>query len=425
MGLALGGILVALLLVEGVLRLTHPRYAGAASVQWVDDMDLGYHRKAGHVFSAKHPDTGAAHRVVHNNLGMRLHRQVRLPPAPGTTVHAFFGDSFTENIYLPVTLSFTEVLHYLLNLGESKAEVLNFGVDGYGPGQELLAFRRFRQTYPGVRLDHVYYVHCGNDLRNLLETRLFTLNAEGGLVQARRRPPGMGLRLARRLYLTYFLLERGVIDRAKLVRFFGDGAGPLYQDDHGAVQDPRFARQRKRLRAVLKPGMEQETRQMQEGELPQAHPGLRLFYAVLQAWHQEVESQGGTFHIMLLPDVSARGLAQQLARQFSVLATAEAFLIDTPGHYIEQEMYLNKDVHWNGLANLLTADALNRWNKLKFASTPRLKDPRVDLALGPWTAATAPRWLDRMYSAEDAARFKAIPEAELGRIVAPYLALEK
>ena len=45
--LALAGVLVALLLVEGTLRLTHPRYAGPAAVQWVEDVDPGFHREPG------------------------------------------------------------------------------------------------------------------------------------------------------------------------------------------------------------------------------------------------------------------------------------------------------------------------------------------------------------------------------------------
>ncbi len=425
--LVLAGVLVALLLVEATLRVTHPRYADAASMQWVDDMDLGFHRAPGHRSSSRNPDTGEAHPVLHNALGMRMHRQVLLPPEPGAAVHAFFGDSFAENIFLPAPLTFTEALHYLLNTRADggHAEVLNFGVDGYGLGQELLAFRRFRQRHPGIRLDHVYYLHCGNDLRNLFETRLFSLGPDGQPVRRRLREPGPALRLARRLYLTYFLMERGVLDRGRLSRLLRQGPENLYRDEYGAVIDPAFARQRKRLRTRLRASMKEDTLAMLEGELPRIHPGSRLFHAVLDTWRREVEAQGGAFHIVVLPDISSRGLAKQLAREYSVLYLASAFQLNEPGHYIEQEMYFKKDGHWNGLANLLTADALNRWIGLKFTKAPELKDPRVDPALGPWTAAAAPGLLDRMFTPEQAAKFRALPASETEGLLAPYQALER
>ena len=91
-----------------------------------------------------HPDTGEYIPVFYNDFGMRQHRQFDPQMLDGATNVAFFGDSFTENRRIRSAYSFTESLDFLLNLHEGAAfNVLKFGVDGYGPGQEVIWYRQF------------------------------------------------------------------------------------------------------------------------------------------------------------------------------------------------------------------------------------------------------------------------------------------
>ena len=104
--LALGSLAVGLLLCEAALRVFHSRYEYAAEPP----------RRA-HYWSGqyRHPDTGAKHLVAHNNLGSRQHRNFNARDLAESVNLAFFGDSFTENLYLPAHHSFPESLDYLLN----------------------------------------------------------------------------------------------------------------------------------------------------------------------------------------------------------------------------------------------------------------------------------------------------------------------
>ncbi len=425
-GLLLGGVLLALAAVETALRLTHPRYAGAASNQWVADSDLGYYSRPNHSFQSANPDTGERHPVIHNSLGLRMSREPVLPPPDGTTLHAFFGDSFTENIGLPSATTFTETLHYLQNRDGGKAEVLNFGVDGYGPGQQLLAFRRFRQTHPGITLDHVYYLFCGNDLRNLYEARLLSLGADGELVQRTLRRQGSTLKLLRRLYLTYFLLEHGVISRPRLQALFGSEGTPPCENNRGSVMDCDFASERKRLRVKLRKELKADTERLMNGELGEDTPAGKLFFTVLRRWKEEVEVQGGAFHMLMLPDHGLRGLTEDLLRKkYSVISMIAAFRIGYPSAYQEEEMYFKNDGHWNGLANVLAADALNRWIDSGFTKQPVMQGPAVDPDLGPYLTAVAPRLLPPLFNQQQRQTFKERPAAEREAIRRTYTALEK
>ena len=62
-------------------------------------------------------------------------------PRPGIIRIALFGDSFTHGDDVPCEQSWGYLLQQLLNRSGLKAEVLNFGVPGYGLGQAYLRWR--------------------------------------------------------------------------------------------------------------------------------------------------------------------------------------------------------------------------------------------------------------------------------------------
>lgn len=139
-----------------------------------------------------HSDTRLPHFLHHNNLTLRQHRNFSEADFTAATNISFFGDSFVENVRTAVQYSFTEPLDYLLNHGHTRFNVLNFGVDGYGPGQSFLRYEDFRYA---KELDHVFFVCSRNDLIDIYTTELFHLDTADAWYSAKRfRPPG-GLRL--------------------------------------------------------------------------------------------------------------------------------------------------------------------------------------------------------------------------------------
>lgn len=130
---------------------------------------------------------------------------------PGLRV-LVYGDSFVEADYTPLRETFAERLEVLLTaaLG-GRVEVVNAGVNGYGPDQSL---RRFEDEAARLRpAAAVLVLYAGNDFGDVLRNRLYRLEGgrlvEGGgfvadslwwqFEDAQRRTPFHLLRGLRRL----------------------------------------------------------------------------------------------------------------------------------------------------------------------------------------------------------------------------------
>jgi hypothetical protein len=80
-----------------------------------------------------------------NSDGLRDREHARAKPADTVRI-AVLGDSFTEAMHVPMEQTFWALLEH--NLQEcsafpgKKVEVINFGISGYGTGQELLMLRQ-------------------------------------------------------------------------------------------------------------------------------------------------------------------------------------------------------------------------------------------------------------------------------------------
>ena len=133
-------VLVTLGFAELGLRLFYPKYEQAAEAQFQPDSLRITTRPPNTRRNAHHPDTGREHPVVYNNNGMRQSRDFGIPELSGAVNVGIFGDSYVENLGLPSPYSFTEPLDYLLNLGDTRYNVLNFGQSGYGTGQSFISY---------------------------------------------------------------------------------------------------------------------------------------------------------------------------------------------------------------------------------------------------------------------------------------------
>ena len=186
------------------LRLFYPKYELAADAQFKPDSLRISSRPPNTRRTVHHPDNGRTHLVIYNNHCMRQHRDFQDGDLHGATNVGSFGDSYMENVSLPGPYSFKEPLDYLLNLSESRFNVLNFGQSGYGTDQSYIAYR---YTEVARRLEHVYYVFCSNDIRNIFENDLFYIDAEGQLQRNPAIESPWWIKLVSRLHITYLLQD--------------------------------------------------------------------------------------------------------------------------------------------------------------------------------------------------------------------------
>lgn len=179
------GLAVALALAEGMLRLAGVAYPAFYRV----DRERGYGLRPGAEGWWTREGRGW---VRVNRAGFRG-PEVPVAPAPGRLRVAVLGDSFTEALQVNEAQTWVGRLADQLQRRPgcplrrshpSGVEVLNFGVGGYGTGQELLTWRRLvRPLRPQLVLLAVY---LGNDLTdNNPEPRadrpVFRLDARGQL----------------------------------------------------------------------------------------------------------------------------------------------------------------------------------------------------------------------------------------------------
>jgi hypothetical protein len=156
------GLGASLLLAEGLLRLAGVHYPAFYTV----DSQRGYALRPGAQGTWTREGQG---RVRVNSAGFRG-PEVSTTPDPGVLRIAVLGDSFTEGLQVDEPATWVQQLQALLMSERTcglrrghpaGVEVLNFGVGGYGTGQELLTWRHLARRYhPDLVLLALY---PGND----------------------------------------------------------------------------------------------------------------------------------------------------------------------------------------------------------------------------------------------------------------------
>ena len=132
---------------------------------------------------------GGRVRVTVNSQGFRGEE---LRSGPGLRV-VVYGDSFIEAEFAPLPETFATRLEARLQaLLDTPVEVVNAGVNGYGPDQSL---RRFEDEASWLRPRlAIFAVYAGNDFGDVLRNRLYRLDEAGrladggGVVSASLRP---------------------------------------------------------------------------------------------------------------------------------------------------------------------------------------------------------------------------------------------
>lgn len=102
-----------------------------------------------------------------NSRGLRDREHDVQKPA-GTLRVAVLGDSFAEAFQVPIERTYWHLLEAELNarrcFGEKRVEVINFGVGGYGTGQQLLTLRSEVWPYDPDIVLLAFFI--GNDVMN-------------------------------------------------------------------------------------------------------------------------------------------------------------------------------------------------------------------------------------------------------------------
>ena len=338
---------------ELVLRVFVPRYAGPASAHFDSDAARMVTRRPHSKSTYVHPDTGVKHFAIYNGLGLRQHREIALAREPAEVRVGIFGDSYTENTALPAAHTYPEILDYLLNESEGPSvTVLNFGMNGYGLGQ---AFFAWRHALPAQDLDHVIYLFCANDIRNLYENQLFELTDEG---TPRALPPPQRpwwVPLVTRFHLTYLLMD--AIARFGPGRLGGDWPDvlPVQPLDEQVIS--KLVRKHKATR------IRDETADRIEADVtgasftPEVERYLDLAAALVDTWGEETHSRGESFRVVLLPQVREARLEQRIFSRHDVLNLHREFATYA---FEGRPWGFRNDGHWNELGNLLAAVHLYR-----------------------------------------------------------------
>ena len=418
---ALLSLAAALAACEAALRLFHPRYHHAAEARREPDEQRIWKPPPNSHYRRRHPDTGRLHTVMHNNLGARQHRNFHPEDLKGAVNLAFFGDSFGENLRLPAQYSFHDVLDFLLNASASakaaasatadgrygrsarRFNVLNFGVDGYGTGQEYIHYQDVREV---ASLHHVFYLFYGNDVWDVWRNGIHSLD-ESGLVE--RLPPKTPLwvRALARSHLAYLAMDGWERLRREWRERFPSrgktkGAGDAGEDSPGPPPEN-----------VMDPD------------------AIRLWRAVVLRWQREVENSGAGFTVVSLPHSRLMQHMQHalasLPDSVETLSLWDCFrstVSDPPPRHM---LRFEEDEHWNEAANMVAAHCLYRFLEERFGLPPASDEALARERHRYYRAfAEAPDWEGGRWMPEPPWALPGAPSASGGgAIVEKYLALER
>ena len=370
-------LVLSMVLAELALRIFHPVYEYAADFLYDPSTTRIWRNHPGSLEQRRHPDTGASHWLIHNNLGSHQHRDFSEEQLTDGVNVAFFGDSFTENRRLPSTHTFTELLDYLLNLHDQRINVLNFGVDGYGTDQSYLAYDELRKSIP---IDWVFYLAVDNDLDNIRLNGLFSLDASGEVVQSPARSLPWHIRIASRLHLTYLLYEiRGILDPSR--RGLASNRALLYEEYLYSGFKERFRDEQK---------TPTEGRDLSSTKAHTASESSRLMWYLLDAWQEAADSSGARFVVVGTPRYQDHELLTVISRKHATLDLFEQ-ACGQIADYDYRDVSFENGPHWNERGNMLAAIPIYRHLE-EALGLDRIPEMELELAVSNYYAAFEDSW---------------------------------
>ncbi len=166
---------LALVFAELALRtVLAPRYQSENQI----DAEALYRPIPGAVRENRREAINGGERILYR-INSQGYRGDELDANPTTRV-VVYGDSFTHAYYSDLEHTFAVRLeHYLTERLGPGVEVVNAGVAGYGPDQELVKMER---ELPLLKPDLVLVaIFSGNDFGDLVRNKLFRVDGQGGI----------------------------------------------------------------------------------------------------------------------------------------------------------------------------------------------------------------------------------------------------
>lgn len=316
-------LVVCVFFVEFFLRWHRPEYSYQAKALRNFDSHRLLLRPSYGMSTYPHPDREEWVSVRYDGHGLRTLSS----PSPYTFSKAwgFFGDSYVENLRIQEDELFTT--HLAQKLQAKKTGVFNFGVEGYGPDQSYLTYLDFPFR---DRLQKVFYIFCHNDLVNLSQNQIFSLQDQTLVSQLKSELP-LWKKMLGQLYLTYFFLESyHQLHGLETKKFFRSSSEHV--DTPWLGDAPLQRRYQRRKQKQHKVGLKE----------------LKVFKFILKNWRAEVKKRGGEFEVIVLPD----RLSHEMALNFKSLSkswhfTRDYFLEEFEGQH---KWTFQNDDHWNELA---------------------------------------------------------------------------
>jgi len=340
------GIMIGLIIAEIILRFTRPDFSYLVNSDYVENKFRIHNNPKAVKMKFTHPDTGVEHFRIYNSLGFRQSREFLIKKHGEIIRIGVFGDSFTENLGMPVQYSFSEPLDFLLNsLGKGSFEVMNFGTSGYGTDQVYLQY-----LDEGIKLDLdiIIYMYYKNDLRDILSNNLFEIDESGKLNYIYERRTSLIKKIVKKFYLTYFVLKAMPVlsdIKEKAYYYLSKLSGPARAEK----------KNQKKMRNLA-------LFHHQSVEDPDLMKSLQIFTEIIKKMRKLAVQNSSHFYVAMVPNPTYRKMTEHYRRLQEKLKQIGVESIDLISLFDKEkqtprasEFFFQKDGHWNEEANRIAA----------------------------------------------------------------------
>ena len=374
--MAIGGVLVALILLELGARLLPTPYDDVGDTADVCSNQLGWRGRP--LFETTVATDDYVHDLKLNGDGMHDEMHVRAKPE-GTYRILMLGDSFIRAHQVRQAETSHQVLEDLLNSRGSDwhFEVISAGVDAWGTGQELLYYRTEGRDYQPDLVLLMFYI--GNDIVDNMPGRGLTLNG-------------------RNCYTPYFVLCGDQLDAAPWL--FAPGVSPpigecpfgkkILSNVLGKIhQYSRLYTQIEPLFAASPPDVSALEYYVEENEYFEY--SVQLTVALIKQLEEEVKKDGAEFAVVLISPsdlieftLMSSSEREAVYQRLPFMRRAEE--IPSPNEFLAEELSsegievldllppfveysdrtgellcFEQDKHWNAAGNRLAAESVDKW----------------------------------------------------------------
>jgi hypothetical protein len=334
--------IILLTLIELILRIDG-RYADIAH-QKLESSNTIWERPKSSKEYFLHPDLKVKIPVFFDQHGLRYKKKIRESYEKNIfeTV-GIFGDSFIENR----RILYNHNLTYYLNKYDENKLYLNFGVDGYGLGQEYQRYKNYKNQ---LKMNHVIYVFSINDLANFFDNKLFKISKNGkNFVLKNVYDEDLILhkifKIIGKLHIVYFIFDLNY--KFKNIHYSSNQIKLNYKNKFLNKGIKNFKNREKNNSFLL-------TQDFKLKELDdEMLKSIIDFNTVLNTWKNEVEKTGGKFEIYVLPNKETRVLIKKILELNSIKHQVNYFKTNNENQIFKNyQIFFKYDGHLNEFGNL-------------------------------------------------------------------------